>query len=93
MTEYDNKDTGALFKNDKKGNDKAPDYTGDIYMQDNKKRRIAAWLKTSAGGKNYMSLKVSDLLPPRTEAPKDYAVHENVTGGVAPDPEFDDIPF
>ena len=27
MAEYDNKNTFVLFKNDKQGNDKRPDYT------------------------------------------------------------------
>ena len=27
---YDNTNTGAMFKNDKQGNEKRPDYTGRI---------------------------------------------------------------
>jgi uncharacterized protein (DUF736 family) len=83
---YDNTDTGALFKNDKKGNEKAPDYTGDIYDASGNKRRIAAWLKVSASGKNYMSLKIEDL---RQQPPKDYGATEPE---VKQD-SFDDIPF
>ena len=43
--DYDNTDTGALFKNDKEGNENRPDYTGNIHDANGKKRRIAAWLK------------------------------------------------
>lgn len=30
MSEYDNTNRGALFRNDKDGNEKRPDYTGKI---------------------------------------------------------------
>ena len=93
--EYDNTDTGALFKNDKKGNEKAPDYTGEIYDASGNKRRIAAWLKTSSGGKTYMSLKVSDVQQhsapapqAETAAPEQPQTSNNTAGGA-----FDEIPF
>ncbi len=57
--EYDNTNSGALFRNDKKGNDKAPDYKGNLNV-DGKEKQIAAWLKTSAKGVKYMSLSVSE---------------------------------
>lgn len=47
--------TGALFKNDKQGNDKRPDYTGTCLV-DGKEYRISAWLNTSKSGVRYMSL-------------------------------------
>jgi uncharacterized protein (DUF736 family) len=86
MNDYNNTDTGALFKNDKKGNEKAPDYTGDIYDADGKKRRIAAWLKKSKAGQTYMSLKVENLRAPQQAA--DYEKPEPVQ-----DDGFDSIPF
>ena len=69
MSDYNNTDTGALFKNDKKGNEKAPDYTGDIYDASGNKRRIAAWLQKSKSGMSYMSLKISDA---QQQQPRDY---------------------
>ncbi len=30
MSNYDNTNSGVLFKNDKKGNEKAPDYKGKV---------------------------------------------------------------
>ena len=57
--EYDNTNSGALFKNDKKGNDKAPDYAGKINV-DGKDLRLAAWIKEGKSGK-FMSLKVSEF--------------------------------
>jgi uncharacterized protein (DUF736 family) len=48
--------TGALFKNDKDGNDKRPDYRGDCLI-DGTTYKIAAWIKESAKGAKFMSLK------------------------------------
>lgn len=45
---------GTLFENDKKGNEKAPDYTGPFSG-----RRISAW-RAEKEGKKYMSLELSD---------------------------------
>jgi hypothetical protein len=57
--EYDNTNSGALFKNDKKGNEKAPDYAGKINI-DGREMRLAAWVREGKAGK-FMSLKVSEL--------------------------------
>ena len=52
---YEPKDgSGSLFKNDKGGNDKRPDYRGDI-MLDGKVYELAAWIKEGNKGK-FMSL-------------------------------------
>lgn len=84
--EYDNRDSGALFKNDKRGNEKAPDYTGEYTTPEGVKRRLAAWIRESKSGKTYMSLKFSDMTsqaPPETQP---------MSQG-QPDTGFDDIPF
>lgn len=60
MSDYEQQDnTGVLFKNDKQGNDKRPDYTGRV-MVDGKTLRIAAWIKEGKKGK-FMSLKFSEM--------------------------------
>lgn len=51
-------DQATLFKNDKKGNQSAPDYTGEINIG-GKVRRLAAWIKDGKKGK-WMSLSISD---------------------------------
>lgn len=58
---YDNTNSGALFKNDYKEEEKHPDYRGNAELEcphcSNKfKRDIAAWLKTSKKGNKFMSL-------------------------------------
>jgi uncharacterized protein (DUF736 family) len=55
---YDNTNSGALFKNDKKESEKHPDYRGSINV-DGVDYWISAWLKTSQQGTKFMSLSVS----------------------------------
>lgn len=55
--EYDNTNSGILFKHDKKGNDKAPDYSGKINVN-GEEMRLAAWVREGKAGK-FMSLKVT----------------------------------
>jgi uncharacterized protein (DUF736 family) len=43
---YDNTNKGVVFKNDKKGNEKAPDYKGTIDIE-GKEFEIALWVRTS----------------------------------------------
>jgi hypothetical protein len=58
MSAYDNTNSGALFKNDKQGNDDWPDYRGQINVN-GEDFWISAWLKTSKkDGTKYMSLAV-----------------------------------
>lgn len=57
--EFDNTNSGVLFKNQQKDTDKHPDYTGKINVN-GKEFRLAAWIKEGKAGK-FMSLKVSEL--------------------------------
>lgn len=55
MAKFEQKDnSGVLFKNDKQGNDKRPDYTGNI-MVNGVEMWLSAWVKEGANGK-FMSL-------------------------------------
>ena len=57
---YEMKDnTFALFKNEKKENDKHPDYTGDI-MVNGKKLRLSAWINETKAGNKYMKGSISE---------------------------------
>ena len=56
MTEYDNTDRGVLFKNDRKEDDRHPDYRGSINVGGTE-YWLSAWIKKGKKGK-FMSLSV-----------------------------------
>jgi len=58
--EYDNKNTGVLFANDKNGNPKAPDYSGSFEDSNGVEKDLAGWVRTAKSGKKFLSIKVSD---------------------------------
>lgn len=83
--EYDNTNSGALFKNDKKEKETRPDYIGSINVG-GKDFWISSWLKTSQKGQKFMSLAVTE---------KDAQPQTQKAAPEAPvDVDFDDdIPF
>lgn len=57
MTTYDPNMRGVLFKNDKNGNEKRPDYRGSAVI-DNVDFNISAWIQAAKkDGSKFMSLK------------------------------------
>jgi uncharacterized protein (DUF736 family) len=67
VKEYDNNNRGVLFKNDKDGNDKRPDYRGSATIN-GVDLNISAWIKRSQKtGDAYMSLSFE---PKKAAAPK-----------------------
>lgn len=56
--DYDNTNSGALFKNDKEGgNPKWPDYRGSVNV-DGVDYWLDAWIRKSKKGTTFMSLRV-----------------------------------
>jgi hypothetical protein len=55
MADYDNTNTGALFKNDKKESQNHPDYKGSINVE-GVEYWVSSWIKTSKAGSKFMSL-------------------------------------
>jgi hypothetical protein len=69
--EYDDNNKGALFVNDKDGNDARPDFTGRLVLRADDYTlgengtiivRLAAWQRTSEKCGEYLSLAASDML-------------------------------
>lgn len=54
--QYDNNMTGALFVNDKQGNDKRPDYRGTCEIQC-VTFKISGWKRTTKTGEKMLSLR------------------------------------
>jgi hypothetical protein len=84
MTEYDNTNRGVLFRNDRKENDKHPDYRGTINVEGHE-YEISAWIKEGKKGK-FMSLSVKEPFKKSGGA--------STVGGGGFDKDLDDeIPF
>lgn len=82
--QYDSNLTGVLFKNDKDGNEKRPDYKGSAEIE-GVQYWVSAWIRDGAKGK-FMSMKY--------EAKEKQQSQQSQTPKPAPVDDFDDgIPF
>lgn len=55
MTQYDNTNKGALFRNNRKTSDSYPDFSGSVNVNGHD-FWISAWVKQDKNGNNYFSL-------------------------------------
>lgn len=61
MSNYEPKEgQGSLFKNEKKTNDKQPDYRGNIRWR-NQTLNVVGWVKEAKNGSKFLSLKIEAL--------------------------------
>jgi len=56
MAEYDNKNSGVLFKNEKKQTPNHSDYTGTWTDAAGVEHWLSCWIKESKNGRKFMSL-------------------------------------
>jgi uncharacterized protein (DUF736 family) len=77
MTEYDNTNRGALFKNDRKEQENHPDYKGSVNVG-GVDYWLSAWLKRSQSGKSFMSLSVK----PKDDQPRQESISERATAKI-----------
>jgi uncharacterized protein (DUF736 family) len=59
MSEYDNTNRGAIFKNEHKKTENHPDYRGTINV-DGVDKEISLWVKTSKAGKKFFSASIQE---------------------------------
>lgn len=79
--------SGALFKNDKEGNDKRPDYKGTYTDGQGEEFWVSAWVKESKTGSKYMSLSMQPKgdKKPQAHTPKqEFSSDSN---------DYSDLPF
>jgi hypothetical protein len=62
--QFDNRNRGALFRDDSKASTDDRDYSGSLNVEGTD-YWVSAWIKTSKAGKKYMSLSVK----PKVEKP------------------------
>jgi hypothetical protein len=80
MADYDNTNTFALFKNDKEGVEKRPDYKGNLNV-DGVEYWVSAWIRTASKTGNKF---LSGQIKPKEDKP----------AADKPKPDFDDeVPF
>ena len=90
MTEYDNTNSGAIFKNDKKETDSHPDYKGSLNVN-GQEFWVSSWINQSKAGTKYMSLKVTAK---EGQAGNNLQNSTPKVTQVSNEPDFDeDIPF
>jgi hypothetical protein len=102
--EYDNTNRGALFKNDKEGNDKRPDYRGNALIEcpccrAKSDMKVSSWLREKRDGSGKflsMSYEPKDQPPqppqPR-QSPAPTAHQVAKQDAYQPQDDEDDIPF
>jgi uncharacterized protein (DUF736 family) len=77
--------SGTIFKNDKKGNEKAPEYRGEIKTPSGETFEISLWVKDGQKGK-FFSVSVK-------EPYKKSSVIPEPPDTILPLSENDDLPF
>ena len=90
--EYDNRNRGSVWKNDKKLTDQHPDLTGSLNVE-GVEYWVSAWKRKEGANPKapLLSFSVKRKDEVQKAAPKDEPVYE--TKPTAPEEFFDDIPF
>ena len=77
MSNYDNTNRGALFRNERRESDNHPEYTGSINV-DGTDYWLSAWVKEGKSGSKFFSLSVK----PKDAPKKPKAKHEELDSDV-----------
>lgn len=91
MTEYDNTNRGALFKNTRREKDTHPEYNGSINV-DGHDYWISGWVKDGKSGKFFsLSVKRKDGTAARPDAAAEFVAKAKDAFGLAT--LDDEVPF
>jgi uncharacterized protein (DUF736 family) len=82
MSNYDNTNKGALFTNDQKGNEKAPNYKGKLNVN-GKEYDIAGWVRQGKSG-NFISLTIAEPFKKDSDSHKQTAYNKPKDTGDLP---------
>lgn len=89
MADYDDKNRGSIWKNEKKTTDKHPDFTGSLNV-DGKDYWVSAWRRKEGASDRAPALSFS--VKPKDGKPMDEPRRTEATGAGKP-PFNDEIPF
>ena len=85
---FDNTNRGVLFPNDKKGNEKRPDFKGSIDIE-GVEYKLSSWVRISAKGEKFHAIKADRKAAPPLAA----QMNAQARQASRPEPEDDDIGF
>ena len=85
----ENKNSGALFRNDKRETEKHPEYTGKITIE-GKDYYLSAWVNEMRNGQKYFAIKAT---PKAATAPAATTAPAQPRPGVVVADPIDDLPF
>lgn len=95
MAYEERNNSGTLFRNDRRQNDRQPEYTGTAIIN-GAQMRISAWVRTSKNGNKFFSLSFDEPQPKQDYAPKEqkqYAPQKPTAAPAAPQSSDPDLPF
>ena len=82
---YDNTNSGALFKNDRKSNDRQPNLRGTVNVEGTE-YWVSAWTREIQSGPKAGEKMISMALQPKEE-------QSAPTQSPKPNDDYDDVPF
>jgi hypothetical protein len=91
MTQYDNTNRGALFKNDRKEKDTHPDYKGSLNVN-GVEYWVSSWIKDGQRGK-FMSLSITTKEEAAAPAPAPKQQAKQPAAASSGFDDMDDMPF
>jgi hypothetical protein len=77
MAEYDNTNSGVLFRNDRRERDTQPEFTGNLDVG-GVEYWLSAWVKESKAGRKFFKLSVQ----PKEPQPEDENQDQDPWGGL-----------